>query len=216
VARFLSLDPLAADYVSWSPYNYVFSNPAILTDPTGKGPWNPIAGIGDGIASSFTSSLNKLSKNISEFADDVGDVLSDIGDFLTEEGQNAGDVYTTSDGNVTTKETETKNVKSLGQEENIEAIGAIAKAKKDDPKAFEQSKNKNIKSSLKKIGGALNASNLDGRTTKKSKPDSIYEARPELAGVDGNGTASYTGGKAYTIKYNTNGITQDTLDDTGF
>lgn len=36
VARFLSLDPLAADYASWSPYNYVMGNPISLIDPTGR------------------------------------------------------------------------------------------------------------------------------------------------------------------------------------
>ncbi|MFK8100946.1 MAG: RHS repeat-associated core domain-containing protein [Saprospiraceae bacterium] len=36
IGRFLSLDPLAADYAAWSPYNYVLSNPIILIDPTGK------------------------------------------------------------------------------------------------------------------------------------------------------------------------------------
>jgi RHS repeat-associated protein len=40
IARFLSLDPLAAKFPSWSSYNYVFSNPLIFTDPTGKSP-NP-------------------------------------------------------------------------------------------------------------------------------------------------------------------------------
>lgn len=36
VARFLSLDPLAADYASWSAYNYVLGNPISLTDPSGR------------------------------------------------------------------------------------------------------------------------------------------------------------------------------------
>src|SRR5690606_6997043 len=34
----LSVDPLAEDYPSWSSYNYTFSNPIIYTDPTGMGP----------------------------------------------------------------------------------------------------------------------------------------------------------------------------------
>ena len=38
VGRFLSVDPLAAKYVSWSSYNYVFGNPIIYTDPDGRGP----------------------------------------------------------------------------------------------------------------------------------------------------------------------------------
>ncbi len=35
VGRFLSLDPLAADYPSWSDYNYVLGNPVSLVDPDG-------------------------------------------------------------------------------------------------------------------------------------------------------------------------------------
>ncbi|HLP55069.1 MAG TPA: RHS repeat-associated core domain-containing protein [Fluviicola sp.] len=38
VARFLSTDPWANKYPSWSTYNYVMGNPMILTDPIGKGP----------------------------------------------------------------------------------------------------------------------------------------------------------------------------------
>ncbi len=41
VARFLSLDPMAANYVSWSSYNYVLGNPLHYIDPTGKSA-NPI------------------------------------------------------------------------------------------------------------------------------------------------------------------------------
>ena len=37
VARFLSVDPLAADYAAWSTYNYVLSNPVMFIDPTGMG-----------------------------------------------------------------------------------------------------------------------------------------------------------------------------------
>jgi RHS repeat-associated protein len=36
IGRFLSVDPLAADYVSWSPYNYVMGNPISFVDPDGK------------------------------------------------------------------------------------------------------------------------------------------------------------------------------------
>ena len=44
IARFLSLDPLAADFASWSPYNYVLGNPVILVDPDGQAPEGPIYG----------------------------------------------------------------------------------------------------------------------------------------------------------------------------
>ena len=38
VGRFLGVDPLAADYASWSPYNYVLGNPISLVDPDGRAP----------------------------------------------------------------------------------------------------------------------------------------------------------------------------------
>jgi len=38
VQGFLSVDPLAEDYASWSPYNYVLGNPVMLVDPDGKAP----------------------------------------------------------------------------------------------------------------------------------------------------------------------------------
>ena len=36
IGRFLSVDPLAADFASWSPYNYVLGNPVIIIDPDGR------------------------------------------------------------------------------------------------------------------------------------------------------------------------------------
>lgn len=42
IARFLSIDPWAAKYPGWNPYNYVVGNPLIFIDPTGKGvEWKP-------------------------------------------------------------------------------------------------------------------------------------------------------------------------------
>ena len=40
VARFLSLDPLAAEFPAWSDYNYVLGNPVMFIDPDGKAPKN--------------------------------------------------------------------------------------------------------------------------------------------------------------------------------
>ncbi len=34
--RFLSVDPLAADYAAWSGFNYVLGNPLIFVDPDGR------------------------------------------------------------------------------------------------------------------------------------------------------------------------------------
>ena len=38
----MSVDPLAEDYASYSPYNYVLGNPILLTDPDGRAPDNVI------------------------------------------------------------------------------------------------------------------------------------------------------------------------------
>jgi hypothetical protein len=39
--RFLSVDPLAADYAAWSGYHYVLGNPLVFVDPDGKFPIDP-------------------------------------------------------------------------------------------------------------------------------------------------------------------------------
>jgi RHS repeat-associated protein len=36
VMRFLSVDPLAADYAAWSGYHYVLGNPLVFVDPDGR------------------------------------------------------------------------------------------------------------------------------------------------------------------------------------
>ena len=36
IARFLSLDPKAANFAAWSPYNYVLGNPLSFVDPDGR------------------------------------------------------------------------------------------------------------------------------------------------------------------------------------
>lgn len=41
IARWNAVDPLAEDFYSWSPYNYVLGNPIMLVDPDGKAASEP-------------------------------------------------------------------------------------------------------------------------------------------------------------------------------
>jgi len=57
---FLSVDPLAADYASWSPYNYVLGNPVRLLDPDGRAPSDIILNnCNCGNVERFTQAINK-------------------------------------------------------------------------------------------------------------------------------------------------------------
>jgi hypothetical protein len=38
ISRWLSPDPLAEEFTSWSPYNFVYNNPIYFTDPDGRAP----------------------------------------------------------------------------------------------------------------------------------------------------------------------------------
>lgn len=38
IGRWMNIDPLAENYNSWSPYNFVYNSPLKFTDPTGMGP----------------------------------------------------------------------------------------------------------------------------------------------------------------------------------
>ncbi|NDV97295.1 RHS repeat-associated core domain-containing protein [Dysgonomonas sp. 521] len=51
IGRFTSVDPLAEEYYSWSPYSYGYNNPLRHVDPTGEGPIDAIKGFIHGLLS---------------------------------------------------------------------------------------------------------------------------------------------------------------------
>ena len=60
LGRFLSLDPLAAKFPAWSPYNYVMGNPLSFTDPDGKEPESIIINKVTGEATYIDDGINKV------------------------------------------------------------------------------------------------------------------------------------------------------------
>ena len=61
MGRWLRFDPLAADFPTWSDYNYVLGNPINLVDPDGKAPGDPPYKISNGVLSghNVTNSISQ-------------------------------------------------------------------------------------------------------------------------------------------------------------
>jgi hypothetical protein len=60
VSRWISPDPLAAQFPSWSPYVYVNNNPIVLIDPDGREPIKPQAGTATGFVHTINTTGTKL------------------------------------------------------------------------------------------------------------------------------------------------------------
>ncbi len=63
VGRFLSTDPLAAEFPMWSTYTYVMDNPVIFVDPTGLSPSL------SGVAAKYESSDDQKEGEVEEYID---------------------------------------------------------------------------------------------------------------------------------------------------
>ncbi|TXB58404.1 RHS repeat-associated core domain-containing protein [Phaeodactylibacter luteus] len=78
--RWSGVDPLAAEYAGWSPYNYVMGNPIINIDPDGRSVENTIFVDSDG------NELYRSEDNL----DDAVVVVNDIGGFKANLGLTGG------------------------------------------------------------------------------------------------------------------------------
>jgi len=104
VQRFLRIDPLAAEFASWSPYNFVLGNPILLVDPDGRAPQNgndkkeggkPAKVDNFGGLTESRDNLTNISVNIAQFGE-----LKEKGSISSSQGLNsffsdAGNINTT-------------------------------------------------------------------------------------------------------------------------
>jgi len=75
VGRFFATDPMADKYPWNSPYAFAENKVIQGIDQDGLF-WNPVAGIGDGIARSMQSSINNIGNSISSAIDNTTTAIS--------------------------------------------------------------------------------------------------------------------------------------------
>ncbi len=75
-SRWMSPDPLAHEFTSWSPYNFVKNNPIIYIDPDGRA---PIGALGEFIEKTNNDGSSSITR-ISDLGDDIGlDIIHKVG-----------------------------------------------------------------------------------------------------------------------------------------
>ncbi len=109
LGRYMSMDPLAAEFASWTPYNYTLGNPINLIDPDGRSPISVLAkqiakqGVKIGIKKYAKNQIKRrlnryMSKNMrKQFMKDLDGVLEIVDSEWWEIGLElipvAGDIY---------------------------------------------------------------------------------------------------------------------------
>ncbi len=134
VARFLSLDPLAADYASWSPYNYVMGNPESLVDPTGRSAecgCPPPCGI---VVANLEYMWNSATTSIRELNQEIWQSLGDLQELLDSGTGDKGYMLTSNKRDVLTNNADRKGDPSGYI--NVDYLLDYNDASKKGPKTF--------------------------------------------------------------------------------
>ncbi len=167
LGRWMNLDPLAEDYISWSPYNYTFNNPTNLVDPDGRGVWRPdsegnlIAEEGDSKATLATH------LNVSE--EEAGEMIANQ-NLETTPGE-AGGVATVKEGQ--TLQVDNNMTRSIKNSDGITTDQELAG---DTSKSYDDNDKYNCHGSCKAAVTGQEINNKTANATAPSLADPIFQS----------------------------------------